>query len=286
MAKGKAKVIYVDKSGDVRLRSAPSWDFLYEASTVKGENYDLGDRVVLPDGRVFRYAKAGASLTNMKYAVTGYNQLVIEKTSPAGSIAAAIVGAKELTITVTAAAIGVSRDGVIAKDALRGGHISIYNSSTVRDQRGIIGNTALAADGTSIVVYLDAGISAAFTSAVACEILANPYSDVRCGYTSATCGKWSSYFGMPNVLATLGQYFWIQTWGAFRVTPAGSAYGVYEGKRQMMFDQNGGIVDLVKWHTDIATESQLSYQLAGFIMERTSGTAEDAAPFINLQINP
>lgn len=285
--KGKHKTIKLGDSQVVSHLDAPDWGFLYDASTVRPDGFYPGDRVQLPDGRVFRLAKCGSSLSSMKYAVGGYNQLVSEYTSPTCVPTATIaVGDKSAAFTVTAATIGVSRDGVIAEDELRGGYISFYGTTSGdRPQRGIIGNTALAADGTSITIYFDAPIKTAMNAGVATEIIANPYSDVR-GGDSAASGIWCSYYGMPNVLATTGQYFWIQTWGAFRVTPTGAALGANQGERQLVFAANGSICSLVTWHTQIATTPTHAYQMAGFIMERTDGTSTDAAPFVNLQINP
>ena len=173
----------------------------------------------MPDGRAFRYAKCGATLESMKYFVFSYNQLVAEKSDPDATIGAASIGDTSLTMTCTAAEIGAGRDGVIAKDELRGGYISIYGSTSGdRPQRGIIGNTALAADGESFIIYLDSPLKTAITAGAQCEILGNPYSDVR-----RTHGGFVSVLGVANVKATTGQYFWIQTWGICRITPDSDA---------------------------------------------------------------
>ena len=288
MARGVGYTKHLDETllRGVYEQPVQNINFLYRQSSTRDPEFQVGDRVCLPDGRVFRYAKAGSSMSSMKYGVYGYNQLVAEYSSPTCVPTAAIaVGDMSAAFTVTAATIGVSRNGVIAVDELKGGYISFYGTTSGdRPQRGIMGNTALASDGTSITIYWDAPIQTTMNAGVATEILANPYSDVRSD--TEQYGIWSSCLGMPNVLAVSGNYYWIQTWGAFRITPTAAALGVNQGERMMVFGANGSICSLPTWHTQIATTPTHSYQIAGFILERTAGGSEDAAPFINLMINP
>lgn len=277
MAKGRNRTHYLDEDNlHVYEYPTPNHDFLYDQSTTRNPLYNLGDRIVLGDGRVFRYAKAGHDLPGMKWGVKSYLALVTEK---AEIVSAAAVGATSLTVTFD----GDFWDTALTLDMLRGGYISLYNSSTVREQRGIIGNTTVAETGGECTIYLDAAIRTAFTSAINCEILANPYSDVR--YTTEN----ASVLGMPNVLATTGQYFWLQTWGICRITPTGAELGVNPAESLFVFGTNGAVCSLAAWHTQLATVPTSSYQIAGFLVEwygSGTGSAGMAAPFINLQINP
>jgi hypothetical protein len=268
MAKGKAKVNFLGKEGIIQSSDGPDWDFLYSASTVKDPNYNLGDRVCLPDGRAFRYAKAGADLEQMKRGVKFHNILVTEK---AAICSAASIGDKSVTVTFD----GDFWDTALAEDDLRGGYISFYRGDD-RQQRGIIGNTAVAATGGACVIYLDAALKVALNASDNVEVIGNPYRDVRHQNEAYT-----SIAGMPNVLATSGQYFWIQTWGICRVTPSGAELGTTGGERQFVFDNAGSVT------SHLTSVDSLSYQHAGFLVEATDGlTAGSAAPFINLQINP
>lgn len=281
MSKGKAIVKHGGRTGIVYSRTAPDYSFLYEASTVKNPEYSIGDRVVLPDGRVFRYAKCGYSLTDMKGAVYGYNKLVTEKDAIA---VAAAIGAKYVDITF-ADTDGVANDGVITVDELRGGYISFYRG-TDRQQRGIIGNTVRAnGDTGNTRVYLDAALKVAILEDDNVEVLANPYSDVRGGAGGEQFGIWCSALGMPNVHATTGQYFWIQTWGIFRVSPTGAELGVNQGERMFVLGSNGCVYS-DRAYVDGGAPANHSYQPAGPLMARTDGDAGSAAPFINLMINP
>lgn len=259
---------------------------IYVASDT--QNYVFGTRRITPYGRVFRYAKAGIEVGSMKRGVYGYNQLVAVKAGIgfddySVAISAVDAGAKKLTLTVTAGKVGVGRDGKIDKDEFIGGYISIYTSASDRPQRMIVGNSALLAIGTSFTITLKDALPAALTGSTACEILANPYSDVRTHETTQY-GIRSSVLGMPTVVATVGQYFWIQTWGICRVTPTGAELGEKPGERMFVFGSNGSVVSARAW-ADGDSPALHSYQPAGYLVERTTEEA-NAAPFIMLQISP
>ena len=273
MSKGKARTFQYGYPGQIKYADATMWDTIYEASTTINPLYNVGDRIQLPDGRVFRYGKCGATLADMKHGVKNHNLLITELDAIA---VAAAVGQNYIDITF-ADTDGVAGDGVIAADELRGGLISLYRS-TDRQQRGIIGNEARAAGDTGNTrVYLDAKLKVAILEDDNVEVIGNPYSDLRIENSLTT-----SVMGMPSVLATVGQYFWIQTWGMCRVSPTGAELGVNNDERMFMFDAFGSVRAS---QASIVTQAK-SEQIAGFIVERTDSGAGSAAPFINLQINP
>jgi len=131
MAQGKARTKLLDHSAGLVEGSAASgsWDFIYQASSVKHPDYNIGDRVALPDGRVYRYAKASEALTSQKFTCANKSMLVAENSAGCVQQAGAI-GDTHVTLTVTAALLKTPGDtaasGIIAKDALRGGYISLY----------------------------------------------------------------------------------------------------------------------------------------------------------------
>lgn len=243
---------------------------LYVASAIK--NCSLGTRRITWDGRVFRYAKAGANLVDMKHGVKGFNKLVTEK---AAICSAAAKDAKTLVVTFN----GDFWDAALGVDELYGGYISLYRN-TDRQQRLIVGNTAVKASGGECTLTLNDALTVAIEASDECEILANPYSDVR-----NTPDVSSSVLGMPAVLATEDQYFWIQSWGTHRITPSGGELGQHAGERQFVFTADGSVRALRDEIND--AEPGYSQQLAGFLIERTvDGTEGCAAPFIMLQISP
>ena len=277
--KGKLKTNYLHREGLVSLQTQPDYGFLYDASLIKDPKWNIGDRVDTGDGRLFRYGKCGNTLTDMKGACYAYQLLVTEKDAIA---VAAAIGAKSVDITF-ADTDGVDNDGVIDEDELRGGFVSFYRGTT-RQQRGIIGNTARAnGDTGNTTIYLDAALRTAVNEDDDVEIIGNQYADLRGGAGGDQFGIWCSAMGMPNVLATTGQYFWIQSRGAFRVSPTGAELGVNQGERMFVFGSNGCVYS-ARAFADGGAPANHSYQPAGPIMERTDGAAGSAAPFINLQL--
>ncbi|KKN77431.1 hypothetical protein LCGC14_0359900 [marine sediment metagenome] len=274
MAKGKWKATLLGIQGLIGHRQAPDWDFLYARSTTINPNYVVGDRVVTPDGRVFRYAKAGGTLQCDYACKFSYNEYIEYATLAQSEVA----GAKSVKITVSAGSVGKAADGVITVDELRGGYIAIFMAGLGDNQsRGIIGNSALAADGTSIIVYLDASLDRAVDSSDAAEVLGSPYDGVQ--DTQASADAYASKAGLPNVPATVNQYCWIQTAGPRWMSPTASATGGASQERDVYFDSNGGVSE----HT-YNSSTVLNRQRAGFIIDKqTAGV--DGAPFIMLQIS-
>jgi len=169
MARGKTKVNYLNRSGLVAHQDAPNWDFLYSVSTIKDPKWNMGDRVVLPDGREFRYAKStGAAALyashGCEFTYTGYISITNFGVS-------ASVGDKEITAPAATHA-------ALTKDELRGGYVIIFDGASdyYTTVRGIIGNDA-AASGAAFKIYLDAALTYAITAGTSkCEVYQNPYA--------------------------------------------------------------------------------------------------------------
>jgi len=265
MAKGLAQVNYVGKEGLVLVDDVPNWSFLYAASTVKDPRYNVGDRVVLPDSRVFRYAKVGEAITtaHVDYALYFAAEhksdwyVAFTHTAKAGDVAVTLTGAAAL----------------VTKDELRGGFIAIYQAGVANQcVRGIIGNTA--SDATSpyaYTVYLDAPLAYDITTSDHFEVFANPWSDVRSAYLHPSATH--TMCGMPTIVAAANAYTWVQTWGICRVSfdPTPAAY-----ERSVYFAPNGSF-----GHRENAGIT-ITDQRAGVVI--LPGTAHSA--FIILQISP
>jgi len=265
MARGKARVNYLGRAGLVASQDQPDWSFLYEASTVKHPHYNIGDRVVLPDGRVFRYAKASGTVQTYK-GQHFKKQIAIAYTTV---LQAQAVGDKSLKIDAGAAA-------AVAEDELRGGYIVIYQSGDNHFQnRGIVGNTLADADGYT-TIYLDGPLAVELASGTTpVEVFHNPYAAIN-----ACDGTYhQSVAGVPAIRATDGQYFWLQTWGFTWISPSDAGSGAVADERQLVFDSVGAVFVHVTGYTT------KSYQHAGFLVDATNpGT--DSCPLIMLQISP
>ncbi len=274
--KGKAITDTVARPGQVSYETAGQWDFLYQTSTVINPKYGVGDRVLLPDGRVFRYAKATNAMPTCKFGVKFYGQI-----GDGLGVSMAInhaVGERDIVLTAA---------GVV-KDEYRGGYMIIH-VGTHQQFRGVIGNSAT--DGEGLVTFtLDAGLSVACTTQY-CEVLQSPYANVKltAGPSGGLSGDdYSSVAGIPNVItAAANQYVWLQTWGPIWINPHGSSLqdaGITGGERKLVFDVEGSVcVEDDAAHGPGADGDE--HQIAGFIIDRSaSGTS--GPPLVMLTINP
>ncbi len=268
-----ARVNYLGGAGLVQSVSQGAWDFIYETSLVRNSKWNVGDRIVLPDGRVYRYAKAGNIIANIRQGVKCYN-LKSDGVSYTAATASAI-GDKEITVDA-------GNEGDWTKDELAGAYIIIHTHGDLKHQfLGVIGNTASDANG-NITIFLDGPLTHTITPSHGVEVHLNPYSDVR--QQNSTTGKpgdhYSSVLGMPVVhTVAANQYLWLQTWGPCWANPHGTmGYASTAGERQVVFDWEGSI----SFEGD-AVGTGASMQDAGFQIERqTSGTGSG---FFMLQIS-
>lgn len=253
------------------------------------QRYICGTRSLTWDGRVFRYSKCGSlPIPNNKYGVKNLAILVACKDSTGENNAVTVVdtdvGATEMKVTFTLGTLGNSlsinpiggfqgRNGILFEHELCGGYISLY-TGVHRQTRGIVGNTAVAATDTSMIIYLDAPLDYELSSSK-CEILANPYTCI-----GESPNTYSSNMGVAIVTAVVGDYIWIQTWGPLRFTNTGGDLGGTENIRQFVFIGNGAIMP------NSTNSGNHALQHAGFLIETTYGVTLSGAPFLMLQISP
>lgn len=264
MTQGKARSTLLAHSTGLTEGSAggPSWDFIYERSLIKHPAHEIGDRVALPDGRVFRYAKSGGAL-NVDFAcrfaalvAQGYEALKDSQ----------VVGDTELTFT------GASHSA-FAEDELRGGYVVVYHDGAAGDTqfRGIVGNPASGANANH-VVYLDGSLDhVVIAGTTAAEVWHNPYSNLASTGISAFAGK-----PAVQIAATL-TYFWVQTWGPCWIARNTSDAAISVTNLQAYFRHDGSIeANIAQGSRDSLNTSQI----AGIPLLRTNG------PLLMLQISP
>jgi len=280
MAKGVTTAEYFPRSGQVRFGDTPNWDFIYKTSLVKDRKWAIGDRVVLPDGRVFRYCKSAGALPA---GLGAYNDAVVNiagsapvQTSPATGA----VGSNILKVTI-ASGDGYAEDGAIAEDELRGAYVVFgHEGSGTAQTRYIVGNTAVASGGGSTYLTLDGGITTAITAATTyIEVLLNPYGHLKQGNTAGLA--MNVCVPITNVAAA-STYFWGQTWGPIWLTPGGAwtSQGV-ANERLVVFVGDGSING--PGATGVTLET--GFQVAGYIMQKdTAGSG--GPPFVMLMISP
>lgn len=289
MSKGIGNVSYIRQGSQVTVGDQPNWGFLYQASTVRDERFFIGDRVVTPDGRAFRFSLAGVGGVLSGFGAAQSNLVNISALAPAQvadattiwgiTPTAGAIGSQVVTVTIGAAG-GIDADGAVLADSLRGGYIVIGNQGSSPVNRGIVGNTAIlaAAGGGPINVYLDAPLTAAVTAGTTyIEVLQNPYSRLRLGQTHLeTC----SFLGVPAITATVGQYFWLQTWGPTFITPGGATTPGDSANDRMVYFVGDGSVN----GGSHVTYAGKAYQPAGFMLEANAGSG--GPPMVNLMVNP
>jgi hypothetical protein len=270
MGKGKAITDTVGRPGQVSYETAGQWDFLYTTSTEKNPKYDIGDKMVLPDGRVFRYAKSGGACWTGR-GVTFENAIPATGIDYSLLAAAAVIGDRSVVMT---------NQGTVAqtKDGLKGGTILFKlltgSDDSALQQRGIIGNTA---GGVSdeITIYLDAGLTAAVSTASYAFCMPSPYSNLK--YDASSQSK--SYAGVPAVYVSASDmYFWVQTWGSLWIAPQNEV-GKSTKQRDVVFKEDGSLQ-----HKGTTDATYLNGQRAGFIVDNNA--ANNGSTVICLQINP
>lgn len=278
---GIAKVNYGERAGIIHHQKASNHSFLYTTSLIKDAKWNVGDRYVMGDGRVFRYAKAGNIVNVVKFGLKFYDRL-------ANGIAYTAL-LQTQAIGDTSIKVDAGAAGCQAKDALRGGYVTFHVDYTT-SVRGIVGNTLADADGY-VTIYLDAPLTVAMTTADRIEVLRNPYIDLRlcAGPSGGLAGNdYTSVAGLPNVTtAKANQYLWIQTWGPCFVNPHGSslqAAGKTGGEQKVVFDLEGSICI----ETDVnhgGGADTVDHQVAGFLIDRCANLS-NGANFIMLTISP
>lgn len=158
----------------------------------------LGEKVRTADGRIYRYAKAGATaldpgkLTVAATPVANHQNIAVA--------AAAAVGDTSVTVTLgaTAATAGQYAEGYMVVNDADGEGIA-YKVST-----------NAAADGSeSCVVTLEDPIKVALTTSSEVSLVYNVYDNV----VISAVDQADVVVGVPNVSVAANYYFWAQTGG-------------------------------------------------------------------------
>lgn len=261
MAQGKAKASLLGIQGIVGHRTAPDWDFLYEVSSIKNSNYEIGDKVVTPDGRTFRYCKSHDACDTYKANVF-YNAIPATGIDYAVLAEAASKGDKSVLLTSSAIAQ--------TEDVLRGGTIIITENDSATNQiRGIIGNTACDAGGTCRI-YLDAALTADVTTSWYGYCMPSPYSAVtKTSITAIEGGTGKGRVGFVGYAAAVVNaadlYHWEQTAGLISASLYGSAVGQTQYMREVVFRYDGNLI-----HRGSSGITGLEAQLAGYIVDNNA----------------
>lgn len=168
---------------------------------------NLGARVVSADGRVYRYAKAGAvalvpgTLLQAPVEITNHQDLVP---------AATAIGATSVTVTLGATAA--------TANYYAGGWMMVTVTPGEGYQYKIKSHPAADASAT-LVLTLEDPIQVALTTASNVDLVVNPYNGVLINPTTAT----SSVVGVAVYPISIGYFGWIQVHGPCNVLNDGGS---------------------------------------------------------------
>jgi len=224
------------------------------------------------DLRTFVYAYAAGTLNPDLGCSPDYEQAV----GYSNVAANASDGDVEITFDLGSSA-GGDADGNMAEDELEGGYCVVFDASSKAFNRRIVGNTAVTGGaGGECTITVDHPIPVALiedTDHIEC--VHSPYWRV---VTSTAAYK--SVVGMPTLVATSGQYLWLQTGGPCWIAPQTAVGEGSDNNRLCIFRHDGSIDEL-----DYSDDYNNKGQIAGWNMYDTPGGGQGAA-FIFLQIGP
>lgn len=161
---------------------------------------DLGSKAVTPDGRVFRYCKAGATAL---VAGKVYDAPIEVANHTNITVVAGAAGATSFTATLgaTAATVNQYAGGVAVVNDVDGqGFTYSIKSHLAVDSSGVI----------TVELDDDEPIVTALTTSSQVTLVANPYNGVVVHATTEV----SHPVGIGNTQITAAQFGWIQTRGA------------------------------------------------------------------------
>lgn len=173
---------------------------------------ELGARAVSPDGRVFRYVKAGGTalvpgkLQQASAIVANHQNIAVA--------AAAAIGATSVTVTLGATAATANQYS---------GGVLIVNDATGEGHTYKIKSHPAAEASASLVVTLEDAIVVALTTSSEISLIANLYSGVIVNPTTPT----ASPVGVAIYPVAASEFGWIQTKGIVScLNDGGTAVGL------------------------------------------------------------
>lgn len=229
------------------------------------QRFALGARMVMADGREFRYAKMGAAagapgnLYQSEVPGANFDELVVP--------AAVAVGSKTVTVTNGATAI--------TKDMFAEGYLNVEDDAGEGRLYKIKSNTADAASGpVTITLAVGASIQVALTTASTVGLTKNPLMSVIIHPSPPT----AALAGVAVAAVTAAYFCWLQTRGPVSVLGTGT---LVIGKSCVASVTVDGSVDPPAL-TEAAPNTGLDQQFVGTVMEAAATTEYS---LVNLKID-
>ena len=160
--------------------------------------HDLGTIAETADGRVYRYALAGA--VNLAAGLANISPAKVANHTNIAVAAAAAVGARQVSVTLGATAATL--------DQYADGYLVVNDSAGVGAAYRIEGHQSISSAGTGFIQLSEAIVTALTTSSKV-SLVINPWASaiVHATSTAAFCN------GTNNVAVTAAYYYWSQTGG-------------------------------------------------------------------------
>ena len=254
--------------GDEKVTVTPS-DTSPTAGEVDPNNgLIVGTRMILPDGRVFRYAFSNGAVGAGK-GVQSSIALANQDTDLVP--AAAAVGDKSVTLT-----FGTSPNTDVTADQYANGYLLVNDVDGEGHVYRIKGKGAhVAADvsaSPAVEIFLQDGdtIATALTTSSEVGLVANPYQDViitPAGAQTARCVGYTACEVADNT------YFWVQTWGEAAVFADGTLV-IFRPIR--VSDGVAGAVE------NYASQTASEEQVVGFATNVLAATSEYQFAFLQI----
>jgi hypothetical protein len=216
-------------------------DFGDEKTESSTQTHSLGTRLILPDGRVFYYAK------NSSAAIARAGNIV-------DGIAAVAAHDMDLAATATSASAITFTSGTsltTTKDQYKDGYVYFNDGPGEGEVYRVLSNTKVAgATGLSITIDDDGGLATALTTSSLFGLMYNPYTDVKIvdGNGTMTTGV----LGVTTMPVTASYYTWLQTSGPAAVLMGAQVGIVGDGIARSQQDEDGTVE-----RTDYSDESDL-----------------------------
>jgi len=264
---------------NLELTGAPGHE-LDDAIATTGQDFlynrvpTVGTRKAYEDGRVFRYARAGGTITVGALVVAVPNEANIAATYFGADSSTAPIAGEGGRVGDTKVRFTDDVTGITA-DEYAGGYLAITDATGEGYQYRIRSNEATGSDGTGALITLWDPIKVALDNTSVGTLTNNDYDGVVV-HTAANYGGTATQtcVGRAMVSASSGEFLYVQTWGRALVK-AGAGAIVQGSPVQLAEDDDGS------GQTVVATENRV--QVIGVGMEATADTVWGP---VNLQILP
>ena len=183
-------------------------------SAAQGEA-PLGTRLVVPDGRVFRYAQAGATALQ-PFCLVGGAALGPWSTMSASGANWSVQRVTSYEVGATQILFSYGATGSVAADGFRDGYMIVGSTDTAEAQFAALGSHGALASSTILAnlnyVNIPDGLDLALPTETDCwpRLVPNPYKGVIVTNYATILG---GILGVPIVPVAISYYFWLQTWG-------------------------------------------------------------------------